>query len=95
MLKAFQTGHSGITTLHVDSAAHTFARLEQLVQEVSVSPQRDLIGEVIDLVVHMEQYGSSWRCTGIIAVEGYSNGAYQTRALTEGVETCNEEDNGG
>ena len=83
MLKAFQTGHSGLTTLHVDEAAHTMHRLEQLVQEVSVSPQRDLIGEVIDLVVHMAKHGPSWRCTGLLALEGYAQGAYRMTPLTE------------
>ena len=83
MLKAFQTGHSGLTTLHVDEAAHTMHRLEQLVQEVSVSPQRDLIGEVIDLVVHMQRWGTSWRCTSILAIEGYVQGAYRLTPLTQ------------
>jgi type IV secretion system protein VirB11 len=82
MLKAFQTGHSGLTTLHVDEAAHTMHRLEQLVQEVSVSPQQALIGEVIDMVVHMAKHGPSWRCTGILAIEGCAQGAYRMTPLT-------------
>lgn len=76
MLKAFQTGHSGLTTLHVDEAAHTLHRLEQLVQEVSVSPQRELIGEVVDVIVHLAKYGPTWRCTGLLAVHGYAGGGY-------------------
>ena len=81
MLKAFQTGHSGLTTLHVDEARHTMSRIEQLVQEVSISPQRELIGEVIDLIVHMQRWGTTWRCSGILAVHGYANGAYDTEPL--------------
>jgi len=84
MLKAFQTGHSGLTTLHVDKAVHTMHRLEQLVQEVSVSPQRELIGEVIDIIVHMQRWGTSWRCTGLLAVEGWDQGAYHLTPLTGG-----------
>jgi len=80
-LKAGQTGHGLLLTLHVDAVQHTMARLEQLVQEVSASPQRDLIGEVIDLVVHMAKHGTSWRCTGILAVDGYTEGHYHTRRL--------------
>jgi type IV secretion system protein VirB11 len=72
MLKAFQTGHSGLTTVHVDAVEHTMSRLEQAVQEVSTDPQRELIGEVIDLAVHMAKAGTSWRCTGILALHGYA-----------------------
>jgi type IV secretion system protein TrbB len=83
MLKAGQTGHSLLTTVHVDEAGHTMRRLEQLVGEVSMMPQCELIGEVLDMVVHMERYGASWRCTAILAIEGYSQGTYHTRPLTE------------
>lgn len=83
MLKAFQTGHSGLTTLHVDEAAHALHRLEQLVQEVSVSPQRELIGEVVDRIVHMAKYGPTWRCTGLLAVHGYASGTYHTESCVE------------
>lgn len=81
MLKAFQTGHGGLTTLHVDAAEHVMGRLEQLVQEVSASPQRELIGEVIDLIVHMEKHGVGWRCTGLLRVHGYRGEAYMTEPL--------------
>ena len=57
------------------------SRIEQLVQEVSISPQRELIGEVIDLIVHMQRWGTTWRCSGILAVHGYANGAYDIEPL--------------
>ena len=82
MLRAFQTGHSGLTTLHVKTAEETMPRLEQLAEEVSLSPQQALIGQVIDLVVHMAKHGASWRCTGILAVEGFCQGAYHVTPLT-------------
>lgn len=83
MLKAFQTGHSGITTLHVDEVRHTMSRIEQMVQEVSVDPQQKLIGQVIDLIVHMRKWGQPpWRCTGILALDGYRAGDYQFQILT-------------
>jgi type IV secretion system protein TrbB len=84
MLKAFQTGHSGLTTLHVDRAEHTMSRLEACVTEVSTDPHRDLIGQVIDLVVHMAKRALSWRCTGILALRGYAQGAYHYEPLVEG-----------
>jgi type IV secretion system protein VirB11 len=81
MLKAFQTGHPGLCTVHASSAPETLTRLEQLVQEVSVDPQAHLIGEAIDLIVHMEQYARSWRVTDVLAVDGWDGQAYRTRRL--------------
>lgn len=78
MLRAFQTGHGGITTLHAESVDFGLARLEQLVQEVSTDPQRALIGQVIDLIVHMEhdQVARTRRCTGMLAVQGWDGHTY-------------------
>lgn len=84
MLKAFQTGHSGLTTIHVDKAEHTMSRVEQCVTEVSPDPHRELIGQVIDLVIHMAKRARSWRCTGILALRGYSQGTYHFEPLVEG-----------
>jgi type IV secretion system protein VirB11 len=81
MLKAFQCGMPGLCTVHAPSAIETLTRLEQLVQEVSVDPQKHLIGEAIDVVIHMMQYGQSWRVTDLIAVEGFDGQHYVTRSL--------------
>ena len=81
MLKAWQTGHQGLGSVHAESAAGTLLRLEQLVQEVSVDPQRALIAEAVDLIVHMARQGRSWRATGMIAVEGLAGQEYRTRPL--------------
>lgn len=85
MLMAYQTGHSGLTTLHVNEVHNTMSRLERCVQIASKNPQRALIGEVIDLIVHMKKWGKPpWRCTGILALEGYlKKGKYQFTQLTE------------
>jgi type IV secretion system protein TrbB len=82
MCRAFETGHSGLCTVHAESAYGTLSRLEGLIQEVSSTPQSALIGTVVDAIVHMERYGRTWRCTAILAVEGYTNGAYQTTILS-------------
>jgi type IV secretion system protein VirB11 len=80
--RAFQTGHPGLCTIHAASAESTLLRLEQLIQEVSVDPQRPLIAEAIDVIVHMTAYGRLWRATGILAVEGLdSEGTYITKPL--------------
>jgi len=81
MLKAFQTGHPGLCTVHAPSAQETLTRLEQLVQEVSVDPQRHLIGEAVDIIVHMEQWARSWRVTAMVAVDGWDGAHYQLRSL--------------
>ena len=49
----------------------TLSRLEGLILEVSTNPQRELLGSVIDLIVHMERAGRQFRCTAILAVQGY------------------------
>jgi type IV secretion system protein VirB11 len=79
MLKAFQTGHPGLCTVHAPSARETLTRLEQLVQEVSIDPQRHLIGEAVDVIVHMEQFARSWRVTDMLAVDGWDGHQYQLR----------------
>jgi type IV secretion system protein VirB11 len=81
-IQAFQTGHCGLCTIHAASVDTTLLRLEQLIEIVSVTPQRPLIAEAVDVIVHMEAYGRLWRATGLLAVEGLtSQGDYRTRAL--------------
>ncbi len=72
MLRAFQTGHPGIVSIHANTARTTPMRIEQLVKEVSVDPQRELIAEAIDLIVNMHRHGGKWRITEIVRVEGYT-----------------------
>lgn len=81
MLKAFQTGCPGLCTVHAPSAQETLPRFEQLVQEVSLDPQRHLIGEAVDAVVHLAQYGQLWQVTDFIAVDGWNGETYVTRSL--------------
>jgi type IV secretion system protein VirB11 len=82
MARALETGHSGISTVHAESAAGTLSRLEGLILEVSTSPQRELLGNVIDLIVHMERAGRRFRCTAVLAVTGYdpASGMYNLQA---------------
>jgi type IV secretion system protein VirB11 len=81
-LKAMNVGHRGLLTVHAKSATAALARLEQLILEVSTTPQQALIAEAVQVIVHMEHYGKLFRCTDIIAVEGWSKKeGYQTRRL--------------
>jgi type IV secretion system protein TrbB len=81
MARALETGHSGLSTVHAESAEGTLSRLEGLILEASASPQRELLGHVIDLIVHMSRDGRSFRCTRLLAVHGYASGAYDTQPL--------------
>jgi type IV secretion system protein VirB11 len=83
MLRAFQTGHPGLTSVHASSARATLLRLEQLVQEVSASPQRALIAEAVNVIVHLERHGRLWRVTDLLAVEGLCGEDYVLRSLDE------------
>ncbi len=79
LLKAWNTGHpGGITTLHANNAAAALLRIEMLVSEVSASPMSALIGEAVDVVVHMEERGRIGRqVTEIIKVNGYGKKGYR------------------
>lgn len=81
LLKAWGTGHrGGIGTLHAGSALGALHRLEQLAQEVVVTPPRELIAEAVDLVVVLEGRGSARRVVELAAVEGLDrSGAYRLR----------------
>ncbi len=62
LLKAWNTGHpGGIATLHANSAAAVFARLEQLSSEVCEVPPTALIREAVDLIVFIERGGPAGR----------------------------------
>ena len=56
LLKAWNTGHpGGICTVHANTHANAaragLTRIEQLIQEASNSPMRELIAEAVDLIV--------------------------------------------
>jgi type IV secretion system protein TrbB len=69
-LQAMQTGHPGLCTVHAASARSTLLRLEQLVLRVSLTAQRPMIAEAVQLIVHMEPYRQLWRCTAMLEVDG-------------------------
>jgi type IV secretion system protein TrbB len=83
LLKAFQTGTQGLGTVHADSAINTLLRFEMLNLETSVDPQRALIAEALDVIVHMERCGMQFRCTDMVVVEGLDTASqmYITRSL--------------
>jgi type IV secretion system protein TrbB len=71
MLKAWNTGHpGGLATVHANSARGALYRIEQLVQEATVTVPRRLIAEAIDILVFLEGRGSARRVTEVARVEG-------------------------
>ncbi|MBN8748731.1 MAG: P-type conjugative transfer ATPase TrbB [Variovorax sp.] len=78
LLKAWGTGHpGGIATVHAGSAQGALVRLEQLVQEVSVTVPRALIAEAVNVIVHIAGRGHARRVREIARVIGHDLHGYQ------------------
>lgn len=78
LLKAWGTGHpGGLATVHAGSALGALTRLEQLVQEVSVTVPRALIAEAVNVIVFIGGRGRARRVREIARVIGFDSDAYQ------------------
>jgi type IV secretion system protein VirB11 len=78
LLKAWGTGHpGGIATVHAGSAAGALTRLEQLVQEVSMTVPRALIAETVNVIVFIAGRGRARRVREIARVIGHDSQGYQ------------------
>lgn len=80
LLKAWNTGHDGgASTVHASGARAAVVRIEQLIQEVSLAPQREQIAEAVNLIVHIAKAAEApgRRVQEIVAVRGYADGRYQ------------------
>ena len=72
LLTAWSTGHrGGCSTVHSESAKDTLYRLEEMVSQISVTPQQSTIGRAIDIVVYLKYYGGKRQVEDIIAVKEY------------------------
>lgn len=78
LLKAWNTGHpGGLCTLHANSGESTPSRLEDLIQEVTVTVPRNLILNAVDLIVFIARDKSGKRrIQSIQALKGFENGKY-------------------
>jgi len=84
LLKAWGTGHpGGIATVHAGSAMAALTRLEQLVQEVSVTVPRALIAEAVNLIVFIAGRGRARRVREIVRVVGFDSQGYQLSSEVE------------
>jgi len=83
LLKAWGTGHpGGIATVHAGSALGALTRLEQLVQEVSVTVPRALIAEAVHVIVFIAGRGHARRVREIARVTGHDSEGYQLDTST-------------
>lgn len=74
MIKGWNTGHpGGLTSVHANSARAALTRLDLLVSEASVTPQRAVIAEAVDLVVFLRASRAARRVEQILTVKGYEN----------------------
>lgn len=82
LLKAWNTGHpGGLATVHANSAAEAFLRLDQLAQEAGVPSQAALMAQTVHLVVHLAGRGSQLRIQDIVQVEGLEPDGFRLRSL--------------
>ena len=83
LLKAWGTGHpGGVGTLHAGSALGALLRLEQLIQEATVTVPRHLIAETINLIAVLEGRGLERRLSEVVEVRGLGpGGEYQLFSL--------------
>ena len=82
LLKAWNTGHpGGCATVHADSAAKGLSRLEQLVQEGSITNSKGLIAEAVNLIIFIEKTNFTRQVTQIIKVKGIEADCYHLEPL--------------
>ncbi|MBS0543373.1 MAG: Flp pilus assembly complex ATPase component TadA, partial [Proteobacteria bacterium] len=84
LLMAWNTGHEGgAATLHANSARAGLDRLAMLISMHPDAPRpiEPLIGEAVQLVVHIARVDGQRRVQDILAVSGFDGGRYLTHTL--------------
>jgi len=84
LLMAWNTGHEGgAATLHANNAKSGLDRLSMLISMHPDSPKpiEPLIGEAVQLVVHIARTNERRRVQEIIEVSGYKDGHYLIKTL--------------
>jgi type IV secretion system protein VirB11 len=81
-LKSWNTGHpGGLSTIHANTAHDVLRRLEDLIAEVSLLTPRAMIGEAVDLIVHITRTAAGRRVEMILGVDGHDGAAYRLTTL--------------
>lgn len=78
LIKAWGTGHpGGVATLHAGSAQGALLRLEQLIQEATMTVPRALIADTVDLIAVLAGRGVQRRLIELTRLNGLApDGAY-------------------
>ena len=91
LLQALNTGHDGsLSTLHANSAYNALKRCATCVLQSGIGlpygTVQDLLGDVIDIVLHLERRNGQRRVAEAIRVEGFDPAArrWQCRSLQAG-----------
>ena len=74
LLKAWNTGHSGLATIHANSAASVPDRLLRLCEEVVVKADLSLVAEAIDLIIFIEMQKGRVCIKEMLEPEGIAGG---------------------
>ena len=84
LLMAWNTGHEGgAATLHANNARAGLDRLSMLISMHPDSPKQiePLIGEAVQLIVHIARTQEGRRVTEIIEIQGFEDGKYITKTV--------------
>jgi type IV secretion system protein TrbB len=84
LLMAWNTGHEGgAATLHANNARAGLDRLSLLISMHPDSPKHiePLIGEAVQLIVHIARTQEGRRVTEIIEIQGFEDGKYITKTV--------------
>ena len=84
LLDAWNTGHEGgAATLHANNPLAGLTRLKSLISRNESAPAEiePLIGEAVQLVVHIARTPEGRRVQDIVEISGYENGQYITRTV--------------
>jgi type IV secretion system protein VirB11 len=79
LLMAWNTGHEGgVATLHANDAKAGLSRLAMLISMHPDSPRpiEPLIGEAVQLIVHIARTPEGRRVEQILEISGYRDGQY-------------------
>ncbi|WP_426116071.1 P-type conjugative transfer ATPase TrbB [Massilia sp. PWRC2] len=84
LLDAWNTGHEGgAATLHANTPYTALTRLKSLISRNEAAPSdiEPLIGEAVQLVVHIARVPDGRRVQEVVEISGYEDGRYLTHSI--------------
>ena len=102
LLQALNTGHAGsLSTLHANSAYNALKRCATCALQARIglpyATIQDLLGDVMDLVIHLERQNGTRKVVEAIRVHGFDEvgRAWECRTLETGAFELNRDETGG